>query len=165
MEGGREWEEEGASARLAVMFRVLTHLLRALSKSERHLGASNTAAARNGLLPFAGTAMRLAEQPVDVGRRIDLTSALQGFLAALSAQNAEFRAMVWTHPCARCPLLRAVHGPRADSERLARGRSLRARSSTAPSSSHTPSPRLRPTTREARPTHPTHISSLAVVSD
>ena len=97
VEGGREWEEDVSSSKLAVLFRLLHQLVRLLSKTGQRLpgvgaGSGGGGGAGGPFEPFATCAVKLAEAQVDVGRRMDLTGSVTGFLRALGLYDSQFRA-------------------------------------------------------------------------
>lgn len=103
---GSEWEEESSSAKLSVLFKLLHQLVRLLTKTGQRLpfvGAAGVPGAGAGGIggvavgghspcePFAVCAECLAQQQVDVGRRMDLTRSLTGFLKSLALYDADFQ--------------------------------------------------------------------------
>jgi hypothetical protein len=106
VEGESEWEQESSSSKMSVLFKLLHELVRLLTKTGQRLpfvgGASGIGAgggAVSGVIaagyspfePFAMCAVYLAQQQVDVGRRMDLSSSLTLFLKSLALYDADFQ--------------------------------------------------------------------------
>lgn len=104
-----------SSSKLAILFKFLHQLVRLLTKTAQRLpfvggggvllhtsalgggvggGVAASAGGHSPFEPFSMCAVRLAQAQVDVGRRMDLTSCVTGFLKSLALYDKDFQTLL-----------------------------------------------------------------------